>query len=93
MKDRRFAQANAVMAQREELYGCNMAFRGSAIGDVGFDEEFPFYGWQEDVDSLNRVGGKNIRIGSLMGVHCGTLSGRETNRAILGYRQIDTPLF
>lgn len=32
------------------LYGCNMAFRASAIGSTRFDENLPLYGWQEDVD-------------------------------------------
>lgn len=79
--------------KRRGLYGCNMAFRVSAIGEARFDEAIPLYGWQEDVDFSNRVDGNNIRIDSLTGVHCGTPSGREKNGALLGYSQIANPLY
>lgn len=75
------------------LYGCNMAFRMSRIGAHRFDENLPLYGWQEDVDFANRLDGKNIRIDSLVGVHCGTPLGRETHGAALGYSQIANPLY
>lgn len=78
---------------RRGLYGCNMAFRVSAIGNDKFDENLPLYGWQEDVDFSNRVDGKNILLDSLIGVHCGTPSGRETNGAALGYSQIANPIY
>lgn len=42
------------------LYGCNMAFRTDAIGDLRFDERLPLYAWQEDVDFSMRVGGGMI---------------------------------
>lgn len=75
------------------LYGCNMAFRTSSIGTERFDEALPKYGWQEDVDFSNRVDGKIIRIGSLVGVHCGTPLGRERFGVALGYSQIANPLY
>lgn len=79
--------------KRRGLYGCNMAFRMSRIGAKRFDENLPLYGWQEDVDFANRLDGKNIRIDSLVGVHCGTPLGRETHGAALGYSQIANPLY
>ena len=39
------------LSEAPDLYGCNMAFRMSAIGaDVRFDERLALYGWLEDKD-------------------------------------------
>ncbi len=73
------------------LYGCNMAYRLSAIGDTRFDEELPLYAWQEDVDFASRIIGEKIKVDGVTGVHCGTKQGRETNGTMLGYSQIANP--
>ncbi len=70
------------------LYGCNMAFRSSQIGDVRFDERLPLYGWQEDVDFASRVPGEMMKTDAFAGVHCGVRNGRETSGHLLGYSQI-----
>ena len=70
------------------LYGCNMALRCAAIGDVRFDENLPLYGWQEDVDFSVRLPGKKLQSDRLVGVHLGTPLGRETSGARLGYSQV-----
>lgn len=70
------------------LYGCNMAYRSSAIGDNLFDERLPLYGWQEDVDFASRVPGVNLKVDSIVGIHCGTRNGRETSGVLLGYSQV-----
>lgn len=77
----------------EGLYGCNMAFRTSAIGAVRFDERLPLYAWQEDVDFSARVGGAMLAVDSFIGVHCGVKSGRETAGVRLGYSQIANPVY
>ena len=76
------------------LYGCNMSFRASAIGDTRFDENLPLYGWQEDVDFSSRLRsrGKLIRISSSFGVHRG-VRGARLNGFSLGYSQIANPLY
>ena len=73
------------------LYGCNMAYRMSAIGSTRFDEDLPLYAWQEDVDFASRIIGEKIKVDSVTGVHCGTKQGRETNGTMLGYSQIANP--
>lgn len=70
------------------LYGCNMAFRTSAISDIWFDEVLPLYGWQEDVDFSARVPGRKIQTDAICGVHFGTRVGRETSGFALGYSQL-----
>lgn len=75
------------------LYGCNMAYRCSAIGDARFDPKLPLYGWQEDTDFAASVEGENIKLKSLVGVHCGTKSGRETSGILLGYSQVANPVY
>jgi GT2 family glycosyltransferase len=69
-------------------YGCNMAFRRSAIGELRFDERLVLYGWQEDTDFGARIAkhGCCVFSNALWGVHLGSKNGRgptdETVRAI-----------
>lgn len=71
------------------LYGCNMAFRISKIKERRFDENLPYYGWQEDVDFANRIAqeGKLAATNAFAGVHCGTKRSRSPGLK-LGYSQI-----
>ncbi|MES2711088.1 MAG: glycosyltransferase [Pseudomonadota bacterium] len=77
-------------------YGCNMAFRLSAIRKVGarFDEALPLYAWQEDVDFCRRLAsqGSILQSPAMRGVHLGVKSGR-TSGLRLGYSQIANPLY
>jgi hypothetical protein len=75
-------------------YGCNMAFRRSAVGAQRFDEQLLHYGWLEDRDfgaRVERQGGRLIRLGAALGVHLGVASARMPDRK-LGYAQIANPL-
>lgn len=74
---------------RQSLYGCNMAIRLSAIGDMRFDENLPFYGWQEDTDFTYRLGRRGALVSSpsVTGVHMGVQSGRISGLR-LGYSQV-----
>jgi len=75
-------------------YGCNMAFRRSAIRALRFDERLVHYGWLEDRDfgaQVERQGGRLVRLGAALGVHLGVASGRMSDRR-LGYAQIANPL-
>jgi len=69
--------------------GCNMAFRGSAIDGVVFDERLPLYGWLEDADFRGRIEkrGRFVRSEALWGVHLGHKKGRGRG-VTLGYSQI-----
>ncbi|WP_172332702.1 glycosyltransferase family 2 protein [Mangrovicoccus sp. HB161399] len=87
------AEPPRVLESRRGLYGCNMAFRVSAIGDVRFDERLPLYGWQEDIDFGARVPGKKFTTDALVGVHCGMKRGREKRGELLGYSQIANPIY
>lgn len=75
-------------------YGCNMAFRASAIDGLLFDERLPLYGWLEDADFGERVRarGRMGRADHLWGVHLGAKSGREKGRR-LGYSQIANAIY
>ncbi len=75
-------------------YGCNMAFRMSAIAGLRFDERLTLYSWQEDTDFSFRARGhgRMARFNGLWGVHLGTKSGRTTGRK-LGYAQIANPVY
>jgi GT2 family glycosyltransferase len=70
-------------------YGCNMAFRATAIAGERFDERLPLYGWQEDVDFSRRVArrGQMATSNLFTGVHQGTKGGRTSGRK-LGYSQV-----
>lgn len=76
-------------------YGCNMAFRRSAVADLRFDERLVLYGWLEDRDfgiSLVRRGWRALKIGEATGVHMGVKSGRVSGRQ-LGYSQVVNPVY
>ena len=76
-------------------YGCNMAFRFSAIGDLRFDERLVLYGWLEDRDfaaALAKRGGRLIKCADARGVHMGVKGGRVAGDR-LGYSQIVNPLY
>jgi GT2 family glycosyltransferase len=70
-------------------YGCNMAYRASALSGEQFDERLPLYGWQEDVDFSRRVARpEQIMTSNLFtGVHQGAKGGRTSGRK-LGYSQV-----
>jgi GT2 family glycosyltransferase len=76
------------------LYGCNMAFRARAIGDVRFDERLRLYGWQEDIDfSMQvRAQGRIAKSFAFAGVHCGAKAGRSPGVRI-GYSQVVNPVY
>jgi Predicted glycosyltransferases len=82
------------VAERYELYGCNMAIRMSAAQGLRFDEVLPLYGWQEDVDFSNRLGkrGRQISSSNVTGVHLGVNSGRSPGKR-LGYSQIANVIY
>jgi hypothetical protein len=75
-------------------YGCNMAFRTSAIGSRRFDERLPLYGWQEDLDFCGalRGSGRIIITNRVWGVHLGTKCGKGSE-VRLGYSQIVNPAY
>lgn len=74
-------------------YGCNMAFRVSAIGSLRFDERLKHYGWLEDVDFGACMPGRCVQTDAFVGVHCGEKSGREKNGRPLGHAQIFNPVY
>lgn len=76
-------------------YGCNMAFRISAIGDTVFDERLVLYGWLEDRDfaaAITRRGGRLVKSSEAFGVHMGVKGGRVSGER-LGYSQVVNPLY
>lgn len=70
------------------LYGCNMAYRLSAVGATRFDEALPLYAWQEDIDFAARIPGERIKTDAFAGLHRGAKAGRETSGRMLGYSQM-----
>jgi hypothetical protein len=77
------------VSERTDLYGCNMAFRMSAIKDLQFDERLVLYGWLEDKE-FSRKAAKNGRLvecSLFAGVHLGLQSGRVSGKRY-GYSQI-----
>jgi len=76
------------------LYGCNMAFRAAAIGKVRFDENLPFYSWQEDIDFAAQLMGRGrlIRSDGFAGVHRGVKRGRGSG-VRFGYSQVVNPIY
>ena len=76
------------------LYGCNMAFRVSAIGETRFDERLLYYGWLEDTDFSNQLlkQGRLVLTNAFAGVHCGVKSARSPGLR-LGYSQIANPIY
>lgn len=76
-------------------YGCNMAFRRSAIGDLRFDERLVLYGWLEDRDfgaALAAKGGRMVKCMAARGIHMGVKGGRIAGTR-LGYSQIVNPIY
>lgn len=76
-------------------YGCNMAFRRSAIGSLRFDERLVLYGWLEDRDfgaALRAKGGRLVKCMAARGVHMGVKGGRIAGDR-LGYSQVVNPLY
>lgn len=82
------------MEDNHSAYGCNMAFRRAAIGELGFDERLVLYGWQEDTDLAARVAarGRMVRSDRLWGVHLGIKRGRSPGRQF-GYSQMVNPRY
>lgn len=76
-------------------YGCNMAYRVSAIGENRFDERLVLYGWLEDRDfgaSLAKKGGDLVKCADAYGVHMGVKVGRVSGQR-LGYSQVINPIY
>jgi len=76
------------------LYGCNMAFRATAITDVRFDERLRLYGWQEDIDFAARVRGRGriVKSFAFAGVHRGVKQARSPG-VRFGYSQVINPVY
>lgn len=83
----------AVIRKLNGLYGCNMAYRASAIKGQRFDEHLPLYAWLEDLDFAARTGGLLVKTNAFSGVHCGEKRGRERSGRKLGYSQISNPIY
>jgi hypothetical protein len=76
-------------------YGCNMAFRRSAIDGLRFDERLVLYGWLEDFDFGARVArgrGRLVRLGAAIGAHLG-VKGARVSGLRLGYSQVMNPFY
>jgi GT2 family glycosyltransferase len=88
-------ECNDHLSDAPDLYGCNMAFRMSAIGaHVRFDERLALYGWLEDKDFSRtaKKSGRLVQCDSLIGVHLGIKSGRVSGTKF-GYSQIVNPWY
>ena len=85
---------NCIVGSLTGLYGCNMAYRVSAIGSTRFDERLKLYAWQEDIDfaSSLRDRGRIVKTFAFAGVHQGVKIGRTPGRR-LGYSQIINPSY
>jgi GT2 family glycosyltransferase len=87
--------ATAPLQESYTPYGCNMAFRTSAIAGRRFDERLVLYGWLEDRDfgaALERRGYRVVKTPAALGVHLGAKVGRVSGRR-LGYSQVINPLY
>jgi len=87
--------APAPLVEPFSPYGCNMAFRRSAIGTLRFDERLVLYGWLEDRDfgaALRAKGGRLVKCMEARGVHMGVKGGRIAGDR-LGYSQVVNPLY
>jgi GT2 family glycosyltransferase len=84
----------SVLTECKDLYGCNMAYRMSAVGNSSFDERLVLYGWMEDADFSRTVGrkGRLMRCDSMVGVHLGIKSGRISGKRY-GYSQVVNPWY
>ncbi len=88
------APEDCTVSDSIDLYGCNMAFRWSAVRDLRFDEKLVLYGWMEDKD-YSRLAGRNGRLvidNTLVGVHRGIRSGRVSGKRY-GYSQVVNPWY
>lgn len=76
------------------LYGCNMAYRVSAIGDRRFDEALPLYAWQEDTDFSRQMSSAGVLAISngFAGVHLG-VKGARTSGFLFGWSQVVNPAY
>lgn len=92
--DRETMRASGTVRDNFSPYGCNMAFRRSAIGDLRFDERLVLYAWQEDTDFGARIAtrGRCVLSSDLCGVHLGTKGARTSGRR-LGYSQMVNPRY
>ena len=89
------ARIEETIIEPHSPYGCNMAFRASAIAGVRFDERLGLYAWQEDRDFGSRVasaGGRMVKLDSALGVHLGVKRGRVSGKKF-GYSQIVNPYY
>ena len=86
--------APTILRELDGLYGCNMAFRSSAIADARFDEALPLYGWQEDIDFSAQLmpRGRIVASNAFHGVHRGVKAGR-TSGVRFGYSQVANPVY
>jgi len=77
------------MSRIPDLYGCNMAFRMSAIDEIRFDERLVLYSWLEDKDFSRAAAKKGglVRCNWLVGVHLGVQVGRVSGIRY-GYSQV-----
>lgn len=77
-------------------YGCNMAFRCTAIKrlETRFDENLPLYSWYEDMDFSRSLlpHGRIVRVNSARGVHLGNKTGKGSG-VRLGYSQIINSIY
>ncbi|MBM3592027.1 MAG: glycosyltransferase family 2 protein [Alphaproteobacteria bacterium] len=90
------AEDALAVAEAFNGYGCNMAFRMSALRahDIRVDERLPLYAWYEDIDVTRRLGahGKILRLAGARGVHLGVKAGRVPGLR-LGYSQVVNPIY
>jgi glycosyltransferase involved in cell wall biosynthesis len=78
-----------LLSEIADLYGCNMAFRMSAIDGLRFDERLVLYGWLEDKEFSRKAArrGRLVECNLLIGVHLGLRAGRVSGKKY-GYSQI-----
>ena len=76
------------------LYGCNFAYRRSAVPELRFDSRLPLYSWLEDHDFARRLmrHGELAKVEDCVIVHRGASSGGRTNHRRLGYSQFMNPV-
>jgi GT2 family glycosyltransferase len=88
------APDTSVIKDQFGLYGCNMAYRASALNGIWFDERLKLYGWQEDIDFAAQLlkRGRIVKTHAFAGVHQGVKGGR-TSGVRLGYSQVSNPLY
>jgi GT2 family glycosyltransferase len=92
--DEASARRIAILAEHPAVYGCNMAFRVTALDGLAFDERLPLYGWQEDVDFAGQIArrGRVVKTNAFAGVHLGVFKNR-TPGLKLGFSQVVNPAY